>query len=265
MDVHPIIAPAAAANRKAVDTARSKGAVCSLQIHVSVTAQKAKAPYLLTMRKLVAEFTGTALITAAVIGSAIMATNWTKDGAIWLLVNMISTVAALYISILLFASISGAHFNPVVTLVNLIQKSISTRDFFAYSLAQLGGAIFGATIAHFLFDYSILSISKIERNGANIFVSEVVASFGLVLIAVAIWRNFKVRTRASLLSLWIASAYFFTSSTSFANPAVSFGRMLTDSLAGISPASLALFVPAQVLGGVLAYFFATFLSKGARE
>ncbi|MFZ9226437.1 MAG: aquaporin [Candidatus Nanopelagicaceae bacterium] len=217
------------------------------------------------MRKVIAEFTGTALITAAVIGSAIMATNWTKDGAIWLLVNMISTVAALYISIMLFASISGAHFNPVVSLVKLVQKEISISEFLRYCLAQFGGAVFGASLAHFIFDYSILSVSKIERTGINIFTSEMLASFGLVLIAIASWRTFKVRTRASLISLWIASAYFFTSSTSFANPAVSFGRMLTDSLAGISPASLALFIPAQIAGGILAYFFASYLAKGARD
>jgi len=217
------------------------------------------------MRKVIAEFIGTALITAAVIGSAIMATNWTKDGAIWLLVNMISTVAALYISILLFASISGAHFNPVVSLVKLAQKELLIVDFFKYCSAQLIGALFGAGLAHFLFDYTILSVSKIERTGVNIFASEVVASLGLVLIAIASWRKFRVRARASLISLWIASAYFFTSSTSFANPAVSFGRMLSDSLAGISPASLALFVPAQILGGFLAYFLANYFAKSARE
>lgn len=217
------------------------------------------------MRKLVAEFTGTAFITAAVIGSAIMATNWTKDGAIWLLVDMISTVSVLYIAIVLFASVSGAHFNPVVSLVKLIQRELSGKDFLSYLIAQFLGAIFGTSVAHFLFDYSILSISEIERDGLNIFAAEVVASFGLVLIVIANWRKFKVRNRASLISLWIASAYFFTSSTSFANPAVSLGRMLTDSLAGISPSSLALFIPAQVLGGLLALFFANFLAKGRNE
>jgi glycerol uptake facilitator-like aquaporin len=193
-----------------------------------------------------------------------MATNWTKDGAVWLLVNMVSTVSVLYLSIVLFASISGAHFNPVVSLVKTIQKELSWSEFIQYSLAQIFGAIFGAGLAHFLFDYSILSISKVERFGTNIFVSEVVASFGLVLIAIASWRKFKVRNRASLISLWIASAYFFTSSTSFANPAVSLGRALTDSLAGLSPASLGLFVPAQILGGLLALSFSNYLSRSNR-
>jgi len=217
------------------------------------------------MRKLVAEFTGTAFITAAVIGSAIMATNWTKDGAIWLLVNMVSTVSALYLSIVLFASISGAHFNPVVTLVKAIEREIEWRGAAEYVLAQILGATFGAGLAHFLFDYSILSISKIDRFGANIFLSELVASFGLILIVIASWRKFKLRTRASLISLWIASAYFFTSSTSFANPAVSLGRMLTDSLAGLSPSSFGLFLPAQILGGLLALGFANYLARSSRE
>lgn len=217
------------------------------------------------MRRLVAEFVGTSLVTAAVIGSAIMATIWTKDGAIWLLVNMISTVSALYISIVLFANVSGAHFNPVVTIVLALQKKLSLRDLASYISAQMSGAVFGAVLAHLIFDQDLISISTIKRDGTNIFLSEILASFGLVLIAIASWRKFKVRNRASLLALWIASAYFFTASTSFANPAVSFGRMLTDSLAGISPSSLILFIPAQIIGGLLALLFANFMVKSSNE
>lgn len=217
------------------------------------------------MRRLVAEFVGTSLVTAAVIGSAIMATIWTKDGAIWLLVNMISTVSALYIAIVLFANVSGAHFNPVVTIVLALQKKLSLRDLASYISAQMSGAVFGAVLAHLIFDQDLISISTIKRDGANIFLSEILASFGLVLIAIASWRKFKVRNRASLLALWIASAYFFTASTSFANPAVSFGRMLTDSLAGISPSSLILFIPAQIIGGLLALLFANFMVKSSNE
>jgi len=217
------------------------------------------------MRRLVAEFVGTSLVTAAVIGSAIMATIWTKDGAIWLLVNMISTVSALYIAIVLFANVSGAHFNPVVTIVLALQKKLSLRDLASYVSAQMSGAVFGAVLAHLIFDQDLISISTIKRDGTNIFLSEILASFGLVLIAIASWRKFKVRNRASLLALWIASAYFFTASTSFANPAVSFGRMLTDSLAGISPSSLILFIPAQIIGGLLALLFANFMAKSSNE
>ena len=217
------------------------------------------------MRRLVAEFVGTSLVTAAVIGSAIMATIWTKDGAIWLLVNMISAVSALYIAIVLFANVSGAHFNPVVTIVLALQKKLSLRDLASYVSAQMSGAVFGAVLAHLIFDQDLISISTIKRDGTNIFLSEILASFGLVLIAIASWRKFKVRNRASLLALWIASAYFFTASTSFANPAVSFGRMLTDSLAGISPSSLILFIPAQIIGGLLALLFANFMVKSSNE
>ena len=217
------------------------------------------------MRRLVAEFVGTSLVTAAVIGSAIMATIWTKDGAIWLLVNMISTVSALYIAIVLFANVSGAHFNPVVTIVLALQKKLSLRDLASYVTAQMSGAVFGAVLAHLIFDQDLISISTIKRDGTNIFLSEILASFGLVLIAIASWRKFKVRNRASLLALWIASAYFFTASTSFANPAVSLGRMLTDSLAGISPSSLILFIPAQIIGGLLALLFANFMVKSSNE
>lgn len=216
------------------------------------------------MRRAVVEFIGTALITLAVIGSAIMATTWTRDGAIWLLVNALSTISALFIAIVLFAKISGAHFNPVVSLVEFLSKRLTLRELSGYIGAQLIGAVFGAALAHLLFEKSILRISEIERTGTNIFISEVVASFGLVLIAIASWRKIKTSLRAGLISLWILGAYFFTSSTSFANPAVSLGRMFTESLAGISPISLALFVPAQIMGGLIALLLANYLAKEPR-
>ena len=219
--------------------------------------------YLWTMRKLLVEFIGTSFITTAVIGSALMASIWTKDGAIWLIVNMISTVSAIYISVVLFANISGANFNPVVTLVLALQRQISPRGAISYILSQLIGATFGAILAQTLFDRPMLIISSIDRSGSNIFVAEVVSSFGLVLIAIASWQKFKTRNRASLLGLWVASAYFFTSSTAFANPAITIGRMLTDSLAGISPASLITFIPAQFVGGLFALGLNRFLERTA--
>ena len=213
------------------------------------------------MKKIFAEFFGTALITTAVIGSAHMATIWTKDGAVWLLVNMISTVAALYIAINLFAEISGAHFNPVVSLVVMINRKLDLQEFFLYVIAQVSGAITGTLIAQAIFDRPLLSVSDIERGGMNLLGAEFVASSGLTLIAIASWKAFEIQQRAALLSLWIASAYFFTSSTSFANPAVSLGRMFTDSLAGISPSSLLLFIPAQILGGLVASVLNGYLAK----
>jgi glycerol uptake facilitator-like aquaporin len=213
------------------------------------------------MKKIFAEFFGTALITTAVIGSAHMATIWTKDGAVWLLVNMISTVAALYIAINLFAEISGAHFNPVVSLVVMINRKLDLQEFFLYVIAQVSGAITGSLIAQVIFDRPLLSVSDMERGEMNLLGAEFVASFGLTLIAIASWKAFEIQQRAALLSLWIASAYFFTSSTSFANPAVSLGRMFTDSLAGISPSSLLLFIPAQILGGLVASVLNGYLAK----
>ena len=213
------------------------------------------------MKKIFAEFFGTALITNAVIGSAHMATIWTKDGAVWLLVNMISTVAALYIAINLFAEISGAHFNPVVSLVVMINRKLDLQEFFLYVIAQVSGAITGSLIAQVIFDRPLLSVSDMERGEMNLLGAEFVASFGLTLIAIASWKAFEIQQRAALLSLWIASAYFFTSSTSFANPAVSVGRMFTDSLAGISPSSLLLFIPAQILGGLVASVLNGYLAK----
>jgi len=213
------------------------------------------------MKKIFAEFFGTALITTAVIGSAHMATIWTKDGAVWLLVNMISTVSALYIAINLFAEISGAHFNPVVSLVVMINRKLDLQEFFLYVIAQVSGAITGSLIAQVIFDRPLLSVSDMERGEMNLLGAEFVASFGLTLIAIASWKAFEIQQRAALLSLWIASAYFFTSSTSFANPAVSLGRMFTDSLAGISPSSLLLFIPAQILGGLVASVLNRYLAK----
>jgi glycerol uptake facilitator-like aquaporin len=213
------------------------------------------------MKKIFAEFFGTALITTAVIGSAHMATIWTKDGAVWLLVNMISTVSALYIAINLFAEISGAHFNPVVSLVVMINRKLDLQEFFLYVIAQVSGAITGSLIAQVIFDRPLLSVSDMERGEMNLLGAEFVASFGLTLIAIASWKAFEIQQRAALLSLWIASAYFFTSSTSFANPAVSLGRMFTDSLAGISPSSLLLFIPAQILGGLVASVLNGYLAK----
>jgi glycerol uptake facilitator-like aquaporin len=178
---------------------------------------------------------------------------------------MLSTVAALYIAINLFSEISGAHFNPVVSFVVALGRGITWREFFEYLVAQIIGAIIGSTLAQALFNRPILAVSSIDREGVNIFGAEVFASFGLVLIAIASWRYFETQQRAILITLWIASAYFFTSSTSFANPAVSFGRIFTDSLAGISPSSFFLFTLAQVIGGLLAFAFNRYLTREVRK
>ena len=209
----------------------------------------------------IAEFLGALFLVLAVVGSGIMAQLLTSDVALQLIINALATIAMLYLLINLIAPISGAHFNPAVTLVALLRKKLHLALGLTYIAAQILGAIIGTLIAHLLFDRAIIEVSKFERSGLHLLIAEVIATFGLVVIVFADWKRFKVRQRASLISLWIGSAYFFTSSTSFANPAVTVGRLFTDSFAGIAPESVAPFVVAQVFGALLACL----LLRGAKK
>ena len=216
------------------------------------------------MRQL-AEFLGALFLVLAVVGSGIMAQLLTSDLALQLLINALATIAMLYLLINLIAPISGAHFNPAVTLVALLRKKLDRVLGLTYIAAQILGSITGTLIAHLLFDRAIIEVSEFERSGLHLLIAEVIATFGLVIIVFADWKRFKVRQRASLISLWIGSAYFFTSSTSFANPAVTVGRLFTDSFAGIAPESVAPFVVAQVFGALLAWRFLTGAKKWTLE
>lgn len=209
-----------------------------------------------------AELIGTLLLTFAVVGSGIMAQDLTRDVGLQLIINASATVASLYILINLIGPLSGAHFNPVVTMVAAIRGDLKVKDSFSYILSQFAGAILGTVIAHLLFERELLEVSVNIRNGSNLFLSEIVATFGLVTIAFAGWLNIETRQRASLIALWIGGAYFFTSSTSFANPAVTFGRVFTDSFSGIAPSSLVAFVGAQIIGGLLASLLLRKLNSG---
>ncbi len=202
---------------------------------------------------LIAEMLGTMFLVLAVVGSGIMAQLLTTDVALQLLINAAATIAMLYLLINLLAPLSGAHFNPVVTMVQMMKKGISISLGIGYLVSQVSGAILGSLLAHILFDRPIIALSTFDRSGSHLLIAEVVATFGLVVIVFADWKSFKVRQRASLISLWIGSAYFFTSSTSFANPAVTIGRLFTDSFAGISPQSVPAFVAAQVVGALIAW------------
>ncbi len=200
----------------------------------------------------VAELIGTMFLTMTVVGSGIMAQNLTQDLGLQLVINAAATVATLYILINLIAPISGAHFNPVVTMVATIRGEMKLKQTTFYLFAQFSGAIIGTLIAQFLFERDLFETSTKVREGSNLFVSEIIATFGLVTIAFAGWFKIKTRQRALLISLWIGSAYFFTSSTSYANPAVTVGRMFTDSFSGIAPESVLAFIAAQVVGASLA-------------
>ena len=208
-----------------------------------------------------AEFLGTLFLTLAVVGSGIMAQLLTTDVALQLLINALATISMLYILINLIAPISGAHFNPAVTLVALVKRRIAVWLALAFFSAQIIGAVSGTMMAHLLFDRTIIEVSAYERSGVHLWIAEVVATLGLVVIVFADWKRFKVRQRASMIALWIGSGYFFTSSTSFANPAVTVGRVFTDSFAGIAPVSVAPFVIAQFMGALFAWLLLARVTK----
>jgi glycerol uptake facilitator-like aquaporin len=203
------------------------------------------------MKKVFAEFLGTALLVAIVVGSGIMATNLSQDVGVQLLINTISTVFGLYVLITILAPISGAHFNPVVTMVDLIGGKSSTAQFIQYSLAQVLGAVTGAMLANSMFSYPLLEASTKIRSGGNLYIGEIVATAGLILVINLLVSQKNLAVIPAAVAAWIGSAYFFTSSTSFANPAVTIGRTFSDSFAGIAPECAPKFIAAQVLGALI--------------
>jgi len=203
------------------------------------------------MKKVFAEFLGTAFLVAIVVGSGIMATNLSQDIGVQLLINTISTVFGLYVLITILSPISGAHFNPVVTIVDLIQGKSSTAQFIQYSLAQVLGAVTGAMLANSMFSYPLLEASTKIRSGGNLYIGEIVATAGLILVINLLVSQKNHAVIPAAVAAWIGSAYFFTSSTSFANPAVTIGRTFSDSFAGIAPECAPKFIAAQVLGALI--------------
>jgi glycerol uptake facilitator-like aquaporin len=202
-------------------------------------------------RRLAAEALGTAALLAAVVGSGIMAERLTHDVALALLCNTMATAAILFVLIVIFAPVSSAHFNPAVTLVALLDRAISARTASLYVLAQIAGAIAGVWLAHAMFGEALLAWGVKARGGFGQWLSEGVATFGL-LMTIAGCRERSRETIAGAVALYIAGAYWFTASTSFANPAVTLARSLTPSFAGIRPADGPSFITAQIIGAVLA-------------
>ena len=212
-------------------------------------------------KKLLAEFLGTMLLLATVIGSGIMAEGLAGGNvAVALLANTAATVGALYVLIEALGPISGAHFNPVVSAALAWRRELPWSDLMPYMGAQLTGAVLGAWLAHAMFDLSILQLSEKLRFGLGQWIAEVVATAGLLL---TIFRA-PVGKASSMVAGYIGAAYWFTASTSFANPAAVLGRMFSDSFSGISPASAPGFVMAEVLGGVLAMGLARAFGKTAQ-
>jgi arsenate reductase len=202
-------------------------------------------------RRVLAEFLGTALLVMAVVGSGIMAQNMTKDIGLQLLANAVATGGALFGLITIFGPISGASFNPVVSIVDFfIEKSSSPLHLALDIVSQILGAIAGCIIANIMFAHPYIEISQKIRTGGPTWFSEVVATVGLLLV---IWGGIRAKANvAALVAAWITGAYWFTSSTSVANPAVGIGRMFSDSFAGIAPESMPMFALMQILGGVVA-------------
>lgn len=204
-----------------------------------------------TGTRLAAELLGTAVLVAAVIGSGIMATDLTGDTALALLINALATVAALGVLIWVLGPVSGAHFNPAVTLVAAVQREIRPGEALGYVVVQTAGAAAGAALADIMFALPAWSLSTHERGGIGIWTGEIVATAGLLFVIGALTRTGHARLGPVLVPAWIGAAYFFTASTSFANPAVTIGRTLSNTFAGIAPASVAAFIGFQLLGAAV--------------
>lgn len=204
------------------------------------------------MLRLVAEFLGTAALVAAVVGSGIMGESLTSDTGVVLIINQVATVLALAVLVALLLPLSGAHINPAVTLVMALTHRISPGAAVGYVAVQLAGGVLGTVIAHAMFDRPLLELSTNDRLGPGTFIGEVVATAGLLAVIVTALYQEKTHWLPWLVPAWIGAAFFYTSSTSFANPAVTLGRVFTDSFTGIAPGSLLGFVTAQIVGAILA-------------
>jgi glycerol uptake facilitator-like aquaporin len=211
-------------------------------------------------RRLTAEGLGTAILVATVVGSGVMAETLTTDLALALLANTIATGAILVVLISTLGPISGAHFNPAVSLVFAARQELAWRDAGLYALLQVGGGILGAIVAHAMFDLPLLQASTKVRTGGAQWFSESVAAFGLVAFILAGIR-FERKAVPVLIGLYITAAYWFTSSTSFANPAVAIARSFTNTFSGIRPLDLPGFILAQVAGALLALALMSWLLR----
>jgi len=214
-----------------------------------------------TAAKLISEFVGMALLACVVVGSGIMGTNLSPDPGVALLINTISTIFALAILILILGPISGAHFNPAVTLVSLVNKTIQTKDALSYIAVQIAGAITGAIVANVMFDLTVIQISKTDRITVGKLLGEVIATAGLILVIGVLIDRAQTGLIPVVVAGWIGSAYFFTSSTSFANPAITIGRVFSDTFAGIAPSSVLPFIVAQLVGATIGLLVVKSIAK----
>ena len=212
------------------------------------------------MKAYLSEYLGTTFLLMIVVGSGIMGQSLSDNDSITLLANTIATGAGLIVLIWMFGKISGAHFNPAVSVVMFANGELSSRNFILYGLLQVSGAISGTLLANYMFGLDALQVSVNSRSGLNLYISEVVATFGLLLVILRV-RTVRSELVAPAVGLYITSAYWFTSSTSFANPAVTIGRMFTDKFTGIDPGNVLFFITAQFIGAFLAFGINKILDK----
>lgn len=215
-------------------------------------------------RRLFAEALGTALLVATIVGSGIMAQSLTTDTAVALLGNTLPTGAILVVLITILGPISGAHFNPAVSLIFALRRELPWRDAIFYTSAQIVGGILGTIIAHAMFAAPLLEVSQHIRTGSAQWFAEAVAAFGLVVVILA-GLSFQRTAVPWLVGLYITAAYWFTASTSFANPAVTIARALTDTFSGIRPADVPGFILAQLAGALIAWGVMAWLLRPTTE
>ncbi|WP_412564444.1 aquaporin [Thalassobius sp. MITS945101] len=216
------------------------------------------------LRRLIAEGLGTLLLVCTVVGSGIMADKLTDDVALALLGNTIPTGAILVVLITIFGPISGAHFNPAVSLVMALRGELRWAELAPYVVLQSVGAVLGSMVAHGMFDLSIVQYSTTSRTGGAQWFAEGVATFGLLMTILGAVR-FRSESVAVMVGLYITAAYWFTASTSFANPAVTIGRAFTDTFAGIAPVDVSSFILAQIAGALVALVIAGVLFTPATD
>ena len=206
----------------------------------------------MTYKKNMAEFIGTSFLLGTIVGSGIMSERLSGGiESLALLGNTVATGAILFVMITILAPVSGAHFNPAVSIVMRLRGYINNVELSTYILSQIAGSVFGTWVAHFMFDVSIIQMSSKIRTGSPIYIAEFVATFGLIF-TILLGSRYSPRKVPALVGLYITGAYWFTSSTSFANPAVTFARTLTDTFSGINFSDLPFFILFQILGGVSA-------------
>ena len=212
-------------------------------------------------REYLAEFLGTCTLVAVVVGSGAMAQNLTQDVGLELLINTVTTVLALGLLIELFAPISGSHFNPLVSVIQIIRRELSLSDAIFYVIAQSLGGILGAMLANLMFSHPAIFISQHSRSGLHLWLGEAVATAGLIFVIFQAINLGKSKLIPILVPAWIGAAYFFTSSTSFANPAVTLARSFTDTFSGIKISSVPGFVIAQCAGAVIGFGLTIFFKS----